>query len=144
MKVLSVCQPWAWLLVNGYKDVENRSWRTSHRGPLLIHSGAAVSGLWRKNPHAQPGILTTVFKRLRAAGIRPPKIPPALETGGIVGRVELLDCVTTSDLHFLAHAGVDSPWFFGPVGWLVGGGTPLPFVPLKGKLHVFEFPGGET
>jgi len=27
---------WAWLVVNGYKDIENRSCRTNHRGPLLI------------------------------------------------------------------------------------------------------------
>lgn len=26
MKALSVKQPWAWLIVNGYKDVENRIW----------------------------------------------------------------------------------------------------------------------
>jgi hypothetical protein len=29
---LSVRQPWAWLIVNGYKDVENRSWTTHYRG----------------------------------------------------------------------------------------------------------------
>ena len=26
MKALSIRQPWAWLIVNGYKDVENRTW----------------------------------------------------------------------------------------------------------------------
>jgi ASCH domain-containing protein len=28
MKALSVRQPWAWLIVNGYKEVENRDWAT--------------------------------------------------------------------------------------------------------------------
>jgi hypothetical protein len=28
MKVLVVRQPWAWLIVNGFKDIENRSWKT--------------------------------------------------------------------------------------------------------------------
>ena len=34
---LSLWQPWAGLLFNG-KDVENRSWATNYRGPLLIHA----------------------------------------------------------------------------------------------------------
>jgi hypothetical protein len=37
---LSVKQPWADLLIRGYKDVENRGWYTDHRGPLLIQSTA--------------------------------------------------------------------------------------------------------
>ena len=36
MKVIVVRQPWAWLIVHGYKDIENRSWRTRYRGTLLI------------------------------------------------------------------------------------------------------------
>jgi ASCH domain len=38
MKALSVRQPWAWLIIAGHKDVENRSWTTTYRGPLLIHA----------------------------------------------------------------------------------------------------------
>ncbi len=39
MKALSVRQPWAWLIVNGYKDVENRDWNTKLRGQIWIHTG---------------------------------------------------------------------------------------------------------
>ncbi|MEV0821936.1 ASCH domain-containing protein [Nonomuraea rubra] len=39
MRMLTVRQPWAALLVAGIKDVENRSWGTPYRGRLLIHSG---------------------------------------------------------------------------------------------------------
>jgi hypothetical protein len=38
LKALAVRQPWAWLIVNGFKDIENRSRRIHHRGPLLIHA----------------------------------------------------------------------------------------------------------
>jgi hypothetical protein len=38
MKELSIRQPWAWLIIAGHKDVENRSWTTTYRGPLLIHA----------------------------------------------------------------------------------------------------------
>jgi hypothetical protein len=42
MKVLVVQQPWAWLIVNKHKDIENRTWKTKHRGPLLIQASAAA------------------------------------------------------------------------------------------------------
>ncbi|MCP4687042.1 MAG: ASCH domain-containing protein, partial [Desulfobacterales bacterium] len=44
MKALSIRQPWAWLIANGYKDIENRSWRTSFRGEFLIHAGKKFDG----------------------------------------------------------------------------------------------------
>jgi len=42
MKALTVKQPWASLIMGGHKRVENRTWRTHYRGPLVIHAGAAV------------------------------------------------------------------------------------------------------
>jgi len=41
--VLTVRQPWASLLVEGVKDVENRSWTTCYRGPLWIHAGTVAA-----------------------------------------------------------------------------------------------------
>lgn len=38
-RALTVCQPWAELIVSGKKRVENRKWRTDYRGPLVIHAG---------------------------------------------------------------------------------------------------------
>jgi hypothetical protein len=38
MKVISLYQPWATLVAIGAKKIETRSWRTSYRGPLAIHS----------------------------------------------------------------------------------------------------------
>ena len=35
---LSVRQPWAWALLFGGKDVENRTWSTRHRGRIWIHA----------------------------------------------------------------------------------------------------------
>jgi hypothetical protein len=39
MKALSVRQPWARAIVTGLKPIENRTWQTNYRGPLLIHAG---------------------------------------------------------------------------------------------------------
>src|SRR5207302_502261 len=44
MKALTVRQPWAWAIVQGKKDVENRSWRTDHRGMVAIHAGGSREG----------------------------------------------------------------------------------------------------
>ena len=40
---LSIRQPWAWLIVNGYKDIENRDWKTHYRGRWM----ACVWRAWR-------------------------------------------------------------------------------------------------
>lgn len=39
MKALTICQPYAEMIARGDKRVENRTWFTSHRGPLYIHAG---------------------------------------------------------------------------------------------------------
>ncbi len=38
IKALSIKQPWAWAIVNGYKTIENRTWKTKFRGAFLIHA----------------------------------------------------------------------------------------------------------
>ena len=43
MKVLSVQQPYADLILSGRKPVENRTWRTKHRGRLYIHASKWAS-----------------------------------------------------------------------------------------------------
>lgn len=42
MKVLTVKEPWASLIINGYKMYEFRSWKTSYRGKILIHAGKSI------------------------------------------------------------------------------------------------------
>ena len=39
MKVLTIKQPWAELIINGHKCYEFRSWKTKYRGKILIHAG---------------------------------------------------------------------------------------------------------
>lgn len=111
MLALSVRQPWAWLIVQGYKDIENRAWSTRHRGPVLIHAG------WNLAEDASPGAVIH--------GVQTPAEP---DRGGIVGVVTITGCVTASD----------SPWFTGPYGFVLANARPLPFVPLRGRPGLFE------
>lgn len=43
MKALTVQQPWAWAIIHGGKDIENRTQAWRYRGPLAIHAGARLS-----------------------------------------------------------------------------------------------------
>ena len=42
MKALTIKQPWAELIVSGYKKYEFRSWKTNYRGKILIHAGMSL------------------------------------------------------------------------------------------------------
>lgn len=120
-KALSIKQPWAWLIVNGYKDVENRSRRTHHRGPLLIHAGLDKSQF---NDDEAEYIKTKY-------GV---DIPTEIELGGIVGVADLVGCSET-------HA---SPWFVkGNFAWELTNPRRLAFRPCRGALGLFkpEFDG---
>lgn len=118
MKVIVIRQPWAWLIVEGFKDIENRSWATRYRGPLLIQASA---GFPSKRDLDE-------FRRFaRRRGV---VLPEAFQTGGIIGMVQLADCVTHSR----------SKWFEGPVGWVLSKPKKLPFMPLKGQLGLFDPP----
>jgi hypothetical protein len=111
MKALSIRQPWAWLIVNGHKPVENRSWPTKYTGKLLIHAGQRFE---------QKGV--EVAKRL---GIT---LPEHFDQGGIVGWVDVTGCVTQ----------LDSPWFVGPYGFTLANAEVLPFILCPGKLGFFN------
>ncbi|AXG66458.1 putative ASCH domain-containing protein [Dickeya phage vB_DsoM_JA33] len=117
MKALSVKQPWAWLLANGFKDIENRSWHTKIRGNVLIH---ASKGMTRKE-YAEAKELCDKL------GVRLPQFED-LDRGCIVGMMEIFDSVDASD----------SPWYFGQVGFCVRKARPCNPIPMKGKLSFFE------
>ncbi len=115
MKALSIRQPWAFLIVQGWKDIENRTWQASYRGPVLIHAGQTVDR----------AILPAVRKELARCGL---ECPSEFPTGGIVGQAEIVDCVTDSE----------SEWFQGPFGFVLANARPLPFRACKGKLGLFD------
>ncbi len=42
MKAITVKQPWATLIAEGYKEYEFRTWKTSYRGDIFIHAGKGI------------------------------------------------------------------------------------------------------
>lgn len=113
---ISVRQPWAWLIVTGHKDIENRTWDTRHRGPLLIHAGTY---------RPSEGELLDIEE---AYGVTIDRA--ALKFGGIVGKVDLKDCATE-------HA---SQWYLGGdnFAWVLANPVPCDFVPCRGRLGLFR------
>lgn len=118
MKTLSIRQPWAWLIVNGHKDVENRTWPTRHRGPLFIHAGRTMT----RDDYESCRIFVGRFSDLQLPD------PADLERGGIVGQVDLVRC----------EPQYISPWFCGPWGFVLRHAQVLPFRPCKGQLMMWE------
>jgi hypothetical protein len=45
MRIITIKQPWAHLIVAGTKNIENRNWPTNYRGPVLVHAGVALNRL---------------------------------------------------------------------------------------------------
>lgn len=122
MIALSIRQPWAWLIVNGHKDIENRSWSTQVRGRFLVHAGQTMT----KREYADVVEILLDDPRLEHLALKMPDMKE-LPRGGIVGEADLLGCTTASA----------SPWFMGEVGLLVANARPLPFAPVKGQLGFF-------
>ncbi|MBK3470501.1 ASCH domain-containing protein [Pseudomonas carnis] len=119
MKALSIRQPWAWLIVHGGKDVENRSWHTKFRGRFLVHAAKGLTG----------SELVRALKFCEERGLPMPDVCD-LNRGGIIGSVELVDSLDTSE----------SPWYMGDKAFALRAPIPLPFIPLKGRLNFFEVP----
>lgn len=120
MKALSIRQPWAWLILNAGKDIENRDWHTHVRGRVLIH---AAKGMTRAEYEDACGAAIYI-----EPSIVLPELP--LQRGGIVGSVEIVNCIEVSR----------SPWFFGRFGFVLRDPKPLPFIPWKGQLGFFDVP----
>jgi len=121
MRALSIRQPWAWLILNAGKDIENRDWPTRFRGRFLIHASKGMTHSEYDEVQWEAGTGLPAFEL--------PKFE-LLERGGIVGTAVLVDCVELSP----------SPWFFGRYGFELRDAMPLPFRPFKGALGFFDVP----
>lgn len=117
---LSIRQPWATLIAHGFKDVENRTWSTDYRGPILIHAG-------KSNKKDERGDAIAFISRAAVPDAALTAAFNVHEFGGIVGMAEIVDCVTHSD----------SPWFVGDFGFVIKNAKPLPFIPCRGMLGFF-------
>ncbi len=128
MKALTICQPYAELIMNGQKRVENREWPTRYRGPLLIHAGKSRSWLSGETDDE----LAEEFGR-------------RIEFGAIVGKAQLVACLHIDDIDQGKH-DKDFPWLRhsphtnGTWCWVLDEVERLPeSVPWKGAQGLWEY-----
>ena len=114
MKAISILQPYAWLIVTGQKDIENRTWRTGYRGPVLIHAGKNYPKWEYEQDLGHYGQYPTRESMI----------------GGIVGIATITDCISHSD----------SKWFNGPYGFVLKDARKFDMVPMRGQLSFFDVP----
>jgi hypothetical protein len=129
IKALSVNQPWAWLIVHGGKYIENRTWRTTYRGPLAIHAGH--SRRWLEDwytPEGEPAVVSPYLLR---------DLPhrDELVFGAVLGLVDLVDCVRYD------HPFVRGNYWNDETGWCWVLRNPRavePAVACRGMQRLFE------
>lgn len=75
MKALTIKEPWATLIIEGYKKYEFRSWKTNYRGKILIHAGMSLE--------------KEMAEKFRTYNLEYSK-------GAIIGEAEITDCIKVS------------------------------------------------
>lgn len=158
MKVISLLQPWASLVVLGHKKIETRSWNTKHRGELLIHASKKFDERLKSICCMKPFRQILIEEGLLNVDNCPVKF--SLPTGAIIGKVKLEQTFRSEGLHEIIstnaeHWDVRSIKEFdskyeqelalgdyspGRYGWLLS--DPVPFkepIPAKGKLSIWDF-----
>lgn len=135
MKTLSIRQPWAWLIVNGYKTVENRSRSLGkHTGPLLIHASAKMT----IDDYDACELFIRAHEPLHSfLQFLPPHNSPKLERGGIVGQVNVKARIMNWPDLFEGES-IDASWYTGEVGYWLSEPVELPFKTCKGRLGFFD------
>lgn len=127
MKAITISQPYASLIAEGQKFVENRTWPTRYRGPIAIHAGKGTQYLTKRELAEYP-------------------------SGCIVAEANLVDCVHLQEVmarnpedivglagvtvgQLLQHEHTEGPWC-----WILKDirklETPKPIV---GKQGLWDF-----
>ena len=121
MKCLSICQPFAELIIQNKKTIELRKWNTNFRGEFLVHAPI----------------------KIRKEECKKIKIKEKLTIGAIIGKVELYDVKKYESLKEIQE---DSNQHFSTkkfqkktFGFILKNSKPLRIpIPWKGQLGFFD------
>jgi hypothetical protein len=113
---LSIRQPWVFAILSLGKEIENRTWRSSHRGRVILHASKTFDDVG--------------LRYLVEAGF---DVPDELPRGAYLGEVTITDCRPV--------AACASPWAFGP--WCYTLEQPVAYpvpIPGRGQLGFYPVP----
>lgn len=144
LKALTVWQPWAWAIAEGFKKVENRDWKPY---PKVLAPGERIAihaALRALDREALKSVRHALYQsRGRADGALPWEVPvedSAYTYGGIVAVAKFSHLVTLR-----RDLAVDQqPWFVGQYGWVLEDVKKLPKpVQVRGAQGIWQVPGAE-
>lgn len=126
MKALTICQPYAHLIIQGRKTCENRTWPTNYRGLIYIHAGKS-----RQWMDEEDGVDLE-------SGVR----VDAMAFGAVVGIARLVACINieskllpewVSKMTEEQRHHVNGPWC-----WMLQNVQPVGPWPWKGAQGLFD------
>ena len=124
MKVLTIKQPWASLIVDKYKRYEFRSWKTKYRGKILIHAGMSLE--------------KDMVERFKDYNLE-------YELGAIIGEAEITDCILVDETFNKELRDID-PIVYGRSNHVETYAWKLEniikydkVIPVKGKLGLWNY-----
>lgn len=130
MKVVSIKEPFATLINNGFKKIETRSWKTNYRGELFIHaSGKCLAKEFLTNNY-----VINLVKDMD------------MNYGNIICKCNLVDCVYM-DENFINYIKQNPQEYFvgeykeGRYAWILDDIEPVYPIPTKGKLNIWNYDG---
>jgi hypothetical protein len=114
LRCLAIRQPFAWAIVAGAKNIENRSWTTEHRGTIVIQASSTKTEINRvAKAHGLPSFTFT--------------------QSALIGVADLIDVVP------LSEELETNPWAWGPYCWrLANARVFVEPIASKGKLNLYS------
>lgn len=128
-RAISLARPWGELVLRHGKTTENRLWKTTYRGPLIIHSSQTFD---------YEALALCRYRNIDPARVG---LDADLPTG-YIGVVDLADIHAGPDAYALPEEPCGCEWGFeGQWHWVLS--DPRPFssaLPGKGRLGIFDPP----
>lgn len=126
MKVLSIKEPWASLIMNGTKKIETRSWKTKYRREIYIHASLSKAKITK--PEVYELIKDMNFK-----------------CGYIICKCNLVDCIYMTDEyvndmkinHYEEY--ICGHYEVGRYAWIVEDVKVIEPIEAKGKLGLWNY-----
>ena len=126
MKVITIKQPWATLIAEGYKEYEFRTWKTKYRGDILIHAGK--------------GIDKKAMERFKHLNLEYP-------AGQIIAKATITDCVKVdenlrdilSKKDLIVYKGLINKGDWDGYGFKLENVEKIDPIEINGKLSLWDY-----
>lgn len=127
MKVITIKQPFASLIAEGYKEYEFRTWKTKYRGEILIHAGK--------------GIDKKAMEKYKHLNLEYP-------SGCIIAKATITDCIYVDEKlkqklkaknELIYHNVLRKDSTFNGYGFKLENIEKIKNIPINGKLSLWEY-----